>query len=445
MTRSEHNVTLIIGAGLTGLTAAFHLQRPYVLVDSEEAVGGLARSSTTRGFTFDQTGHWLHMRDPWTKGFVQDTVGCKLVSIVRKAAIFSYGVRTPYPYQAHTFGLPLEVVADCVLGFFTAHERLIDGKAKEIHSFGDHIRNQLGDGIARHFMIPYNTKLWTVHPDEMSAKWCQRFVPQPTPQEVVWGALRLEGAGHLIGYNQNFWYPAEGGIGTLPQAIHSALPSAARCSERIVTIDWRARTARTASGTTIAYASIVSTMPLTELVAALAEPPEQVRTAAQRLRRASVTYWNLAFAGADKDDAPQWTYFPEQSFPFYRMGSPTAALTSLAPPKHRSYWVEISHAPDAAASLEPQQLLDALVRAHVSAQGEEPVLCERHTIATAYVIMNHDYAKARDEILDWLRAQGILSTGRYGAWTYDSMEDALLAGRDAATWVHDYEAQHANG
>ena len=35
-----------------------------------------------------------------------------------------------------------------------------------------------GEGIARHFMLPYNEKLWGVHPREITAAWCSRFVPR---------------------------------------------------------------------------------------------------------------------------------------------------------------------------------------------------------------------------------------------------------------------------
>ena len=38
-------------------------------------------------------------------------------------------------------------------------------------------------------MIPYNTKLWGVHPREITSEWCSRFVPLPKLEDVVKGAV----------------------------------------------------------------------------------------------------------------------------------------------------------------------------------------------------------------------------------------------------------------
>ena len=66
-------------------------------------------------------------------------------------------------------------------------------------------------------MIPYNEKLWGVHPREITAAWCSRFVPLPKLEQVIAGAV---GAGPPeLGYNQSFLYPKRAG----------SRPSPARC------------------------------------------------------------------------------------------------------------------------------------------------------------------------------------------------------------------------
>jgi protoporphyrinogen oxidase len=54
------------------------------------------------------------------------------------------------------------------------------------------------------------------------------------------------------------------------------------------------------------------------------------------------------------------------------------------------------------------------------------------TLEHAYVIYDHDYRAALDVIEPFLAEQRIVSSGRYGAWNYSSMEDALIMGRAAA-------------
>ena len=54
---------LIVGAGLAGLSTAFHLKGlPYRIFEKEKEIGGLCRSYQIDGFTFDLTGHLLHFR-----------------------------------------------------------------------------------------------------------------------------------------------------------------------------------------------------------------------------------------------------------------------------------------------------------------------------------------------------------------------------------------------
>lgn len=429
---------LVAGAGLTGLSCAYHLKRPYELWERDDSVGGLSRTDEVRGFRFDKTGHWLHTRHAWTRQLITERLGIELVEITRNAVIHSHGVRTPYPFQANTYGLPIPVVAECLQGYFAARERRARGETQPATTFGDHIRDQLGDGIAKHFMFPYNTKLWTVPPDEMSARWCKRFVPSPEPEEVVLGALRREGAGHQIGYNNTFWYPRKGGIGVIANRLHDVLPTPAALGRRLTRIDQKQHLAYDDAGNVTSYASLVTTAPLTELITSLENPPARIKEAATRLRSAAVTYWNIAFKGSEEQGAPHWVYFPESEFPFYRMGSPSAVLANLAPVQHRSCWVEVSHRSGSSTTVTEQAIMDALAKSGVSAPGEEPTLMERRTIPIAYVIMDARFEALRDEILAWLAEQGIFSTGRYGAWTYNSMEDSIIAGREAAQSAEEY-------
>jgi protoporphyrinogen oxidase len=50
----------------------------------------------------------------------------------------------------------------------------------------------------------------------------------------------------------------------------------------------------------------------------------------------------------------------------------------------------------------------------------------------AYVVFDHAYYASLGAVRPFLEEQGIWSAGRYGAWNYSSMEDALLFGREAA-------------
>ena len=56
-------------------------------------------------------------------------------------------------------------------------------------------------------------------------------------------------------------------------------------------------------------------------------------------------------------------------------------------------------------------------------------------VPNAYVLQDPNYPVSRTTLLDYLKSQNILSTGRYGNWEYSAMEDALIHGRKAAEWL----------
>jgi protoporphyrinogen oxidase len=113
----QNRRTIVLGGGLTGISAALHLDGDYLVIERENRLGGLATTEHKDGFRFDHTGHWLHLRDDYIKGLIARLLGDEMVQVERKARIFSHGALTLYPFQANLKGLPTEVIHECLLGF----------------------------------------------------------------------------------------------------------------------------------------------------------------------------------------------------------------------------------------------------------------------------------------------------------------------------------------
>jgi protoporphyrinogen oxidase len=420
---------LIAGAGLAGLSAAYHLGSGCRVLERGDRVGGLARSENVDGFWFDWTGHYFHARDPYVRKWVQeDLLAGNLLEITRKARVFSQGVFTHYPYQINTHGLPAETIAECVLGFVKAQTTRWEGEPR---TFGEFVQRHLGDGFAKHFMIPYNRKLYQVDLDELSPAATGRFVPRPTMEQVVRGALGL--SEEAAGYNATFWYPREGGIGALPNALCKRVKVAIEQQAKIEAVDVARRRVRTMDGREWKYDALVWTLPLRALGELCADAPAPVREAASRLRAISVTVVELGVRGEARHEPFHWCYFPEESFPFYRAGSPSAVHAALAPTGHRSYSVEFSHRGDATQAVF-DQAIEGLQRCGIL-RREDVVLARARTIPCAYVLFDRDYEASRKVLLDFCAQHRIVPAGRFGLWEYSSMEDALLSGRAAAEQV----------
>jgi len=151
---------LILGAGLSGLSAAWHLQRlnkECLVFEKESEPGGLCRSKTVSGFTFDYCGHLLHFRSAYTLGLIKNLFQENLIEHKKSAWVYSYNRFTRYPFQANLFGLPRPVIKECLSGFIDA-QRNQPKKAKHNLSFFDWAHLTFGKGIARHlwFLITRN-------------------------------------------------------------------------------------------------------------------------------------------------------------------------------------------------------------------------------------------------------------------------------------------------
>ena len=422
---------LVLGAGLAGISAALALGGGYRLVERESRPGGLCRTELRDGFTFDATGHWLHLRDPDVQALAHEVLPGGWLTVQRRAAIWSHGVFTRYPYQVNTHGLPPAVATENVLGFIDAQLGAGGAELRERmpRNFAEFVLRHLGAGIARNFMFPYNEKLWTVPPTELTAEWMGRFVPRPTLEQVVRGAMGLEGDAE--GYNATFLYPREGGIESFVRALVARLPRPPECGVRPISIDPLRKVALLSTGEEVRYRAVISSIPLPEMVNLVDGAPPSVREASRRLRGATVTYVNVA--ARDVGGPPwHWVYLPGPDLRPYRVGSASAAVASLAPPGFRSFYVELSgRAPVPPAEAE-RSAREALLALGMIESPDDVLFADVRTIPQAYVIHDRAYGQAREAVRNWLGERDILVAGRSGNWEYSSMEDALLGGRQAA-------------
>ncbi len=421
---------LVLGGGLSGLSAAYHATRPAFVLEAESELGGECRSEQKDGFTFDRTGHWLHLRNPEMRALCLKALGEDgFVTVSRKSRIWSHGCLTAYPFQSHLYGLPLEVVAECLMGAINARTATANPELDEPQNFAEWICAYFGEGIARHFMLPYNARLWGVKANEITSGWCQRFVPKPNLEQIVRGALGCNAGAE--GYNAQFIYPKEGGIASLSNGMGRLVGEdriALNC--RAQKINWKKKIAFTAKGE-IAFEHLISSAPLPQLIGLLGDAvPEAVRDAAGKLRANEVTWLNLAL-NAKPLLPDHWIYVPEDRYPMYRVGSFSNAVPALAPEGCGSLYVELTdrsvapmdQLPQVTAGLVEMGFIKDAAQIRFALPGRAPC---------AYVIYDFEYQNARKTVLDWLAQEGIQSIGRYGDWNYSAMEDALLAGRAAA-------------
>lgn len=418
---------VIIGAGLTGLSAAYHLEQQgvtdYRLLEKEAEVGGLCRSVRQDGFTFDYTGHLLHISDPYVKTLIDNLIGLSQFNYIkRESAIYSHGVFTRYPFQVNLYGLPSDVIAECIEGFV---QRKKNSNPRTFYSW---ILAHFGAGFAKNFFFPYQHKLFCTHPKKFTASWTGRFVPQTTLEDIVAGSIkdRVDG----IGYNSYFYYPKQGGIDIIPHTFAQALHQPAQLNCDITSIDLTHKIVTCANGTEYPFDRLITTMPLPDLLAKIVDTSATNFSGLSRYFRASSVFnFNIGINQKNISDK-HWMYFPETTWPFYRMGCAHLFAASMAPHGCSSLYGECAYR----GTFDQRVLEQALHKTCelFSLERDAIVTTNILTIPCAYVV----YTRWRDtnieQLLARLRDLGIYSVGRYGSWKYASMQEAILDGRAIA-------------
>lgn len=431
MTASQPRCPVVIlGAGLTGLSAALHLRErgvPFRILEREAQVGGLARTDEERGFRFDRTGHLLHLRDPALRARVLGWLGDAPLTLSRQSRVWSHGVLTRYPFQAHTYGLPPQVAYDCVMGFLAA--RLAPANAPP-RDFVEYCHQHFGAGFSEQFLLPYNARLWGVPLESLTAAWCERFVPVPAVEDVIAGALGLPD--RELGYNAHFVYPRQG-IGELAASMHRALDASVELGRSPLGLD-PVRRELHLEGETLRYETLVSTLPLPSLLHLISEPSTALAARAAQLRATPLRYLDLAIDAPARSEL-HWVYLPEARHLCYRIGCYSNFSPAMVPEGKSSYYVELVDRAEPDLDVVVPTILATLREIGLIRAGDALAFARARWLDPAYVIFDAHHAAATTELHEQLTTRRIVSTGRYGGWNYSSMEDALRFGRDAAERV----------
>jgi len=473
---------LVVGAGPTGLSAAYHLGEDALLVERDREVGGVCRSTVVDGFTFDQAGHIMFSNDPYVNELYVKLLGDNLHWQNREAWIYSKKVYTRYPFQGSLYGLPPAVIRECLSGAIRArygdwratierphtnghvngastngcakpgesiHDCCADGILEaevplaiangttapndEPRNFEEFIYRVWGAGIAKHFAIPYNRKLWAVPLDEMETSWLGGRVPLPDLDEMIDGALAP--VPKPMGPNARFGYPLRGGFQALMSGFLPHLRGPLKLGTSLTSVDPNAHLATFSDGTTVRYDVLVSTIPLPELVRNIGDDaPEQVRHDAQSLRRVSVRCVNLGI-GRERLTDKHWIYYPEDTV-FHRIFVQGNASPECNPPGGFGLTCEITYAESKPLPCQGDALIarciDGCRRVGIITDDDPVWTAFMTDIPYAYVVYDHARAGRVRRVRDWLHQRDILLAGRYSEWEYYNSDHAFVAGRNAA-------------
>ncbi|MCL2144953.1 MAG: FAD-dependent oxidoreductase [Endomicrobia bacterium] len=419
---------IIIGAGISGLSAAYFLKQPYIVLEEKPYAGGLCRSFYENGFTFDCSGHFIHIKDEKIKSIVNKLSG-GVDEVARNASIFINGNFVPFPFQANLYHLDEKTKKECVDGVLKRKDAEISVKMP----FLSWCEAMFGKGITKYFMKPYNEKLWSCDLMKMTAEWTGPFVPRPDAGSIVKSAYSKNKTQY--GYNSIFYYPKKKGCQALIDGFLKKIK--VEYNSKTCEIDIKNKTAVTQDRKKYKYDSLISTQPLTELVRQIEQAPVSIKKAAKNLKCSSVRCVNLGVKSSKGIPKAlknrHWVYLPETSFPFYRAGIYSNINSLSAPENCYSFYVEFSSSsPVIPERFDLESAVNALKKAGFIGGNDEIISTNTVDMPYAYVIFDKEREQSLKIINEWLNKNNIFSIGRYGMWEYSFIEKNIKDAKNLA-------------
>jgi protoporphyrinogen oxidase len=409
-------MNLIIGAGITGLSfASFLKNEDYLILEASDSIGGYCKSIKQDGFVWDYSGHFFHFRNHWIKDYLLERMDVSLIKDCTKETQIYYNDRfIDFPFQKNIHQLEKEDFIDCLYDLFnpTVGNQL---------TFKDMLYNEFGKSIAEKFLVPYNEKLYACDLDLLDKDSMGRFFPHANKEQIISNFRNNDSSS----YNDNFTYPSGGAIEYVKSLASRCDSEKISLNEKLISIDLKSKTAIT-NKRKIKYNNLISTIPLPSLL-----NYAQINYKRKIYSWNKVLVFNLGFDKKGLDCKNHWIYFPDKSIRFYRIGYYDNIFSS----DRMSLYVEIgfSNNDEINVEVELKRVLEDLGKTGIKANNQ-------NLISSAYVIMDPAYVHiSKESEFDVINKKAMLkqynvhSIGRYGSWTYCSIEDNII---EAQTLAH---------
>ena len=435
--------TAVLGGGLSGLTLARLLHErgdAVIVLEAEPEYGGLCRSRTENGFTFDTGGsHIIFSRDREVLSFMRQMIGSNEQQNDRNTKIFYKGGFVKYPFENGLSDLPHEDRFFCISEFVKTLIALEKGELKDPENFRDWIYYTFGKGIAECYMVPYNEKIWKYPAEKMSLHWVDGRIPRPPVDDVIRSAVGIPTEGYT--HQSVFSYPLDGGIEALVKAIAKPVEPFIRTGFRITSVRKDGGRWQISNGTdTVEADRIVSTIPVQHLLAALEDVPPEITSACNALVYNSLVCVNIGITGSVPDYS--WLYIPDPALgKTNRVSFPSQYSRHVAPDGHAAILAEITHQPgDAVATMSDADLVREVTET-LAAMGlvtpEKIVYTSVVRQPFAYVVYDIRYQENIAKVTEYCRSLGIPLVGRFSQFEYLNMDGCI---RSVLDFVRQYPA-----
>ena len=423
---------VVLGTGMAGFGAAYRLHAEGItpmMYDKNRYYGGHTASFRYEtGFLFDMGPHISFTKDPRIQELFAESVDQQYETVQINLNNYWRGYWPLHPVQLHLHGLPEDVIVKVITGFVEERQ----APERPVKNYADWLLSSFGRSFAELFPEQYTRKYHTTTADNMSTDWLGPRIYRPSLEEVLRGALSP--AAPHVHYITHFRYPSEGGFMCY---LRNFLPLGnLKLNHELVCIDPRSRQLRFSNEVVVQYDSLVSSVPLPDLVHMIQGAPPDVIEAAGLLACSTCVLVNV---GVDREDLSRahMTYFYDEDICFSRLGFPHMLSPHNAPPGTGSIQAEVyfseKYKPFTGS---PDDWIEPVIRdlRRCGLLREHDRILSRKAMLLRYanVIFDLDRSAALETVHGYLDDLGIAYCGRYGDWGYMWTDESFKSGELAA-------------
>ena len=453
----EGNVTdvnkhvLVLGGGLTGLSAAYVLSKAGFSVkvfESDATVGGLSKTIEKDGFRFDLGGHRFFTKDARIDGFVRRLMEGELLSVNRTSKIYMRNKFFDYPLKPFNaiFGLGM-LTTLAIMGDYGIEKLRCMVKSRDCVSLEDWVVRNFGRTMFDIYFKEYSEKVWGIDCKRISAEWVARRINGLSLPKAVKNAFFKFTGKDIPTLTDNFIYP-ELGIGRISDRLKdeiekenavytgTSVESVNHSNFRIDSI-----VVKDHSSTRIVHGKeFVSSMPATKLLSILnPAPPEDILDAASKLKFRDLVIVTIML-DRERVTNQTWIYIPEQKIPFGRIHEPTNWSMKMAPRGKTLIVMEFFCFKGDPVWNETDERLREITIENLEKLGfikkEEVIDGMVVRVPKAYPLFEIGYKELCKKVYDYLALFNNLHVaGRTGMFRYYNMDHAIESGLDTAEFI----------
>jgi protoporphyrinogen oxidase len=407
---------LVIGGGITGLSfAEATAGDDYLICESLSDVGGYCQTIKQDGFIWDYSGHFFHFRHKEIEDQLVTRIGRERVrTVVKDSRIHFKGKWIDFPFQRNIHQLPHDDFIDCLVDLF-------ERNPGPVSNFKEMLWAKFGKGICERFLFPYNEKLYATDLSVLDVDAMGRFFPHANAEEIIRG---FRGQNNQS-YNATFTYPEGGAIEYVRATQQGVRADRILLNEPVTQVDLKNKIARTPKRE-IQFERVVSCAPF----------PKLLELTGTEYDRSLYTYnkvlvFNLGFSSKGPKGI-HWIYYPERDLCFYRVGF----YDNIFDSPRMSMYIEIGYPKDAVIDAAEVERMRERTLADLRKVG---IVTDQQLVSWHSIVLDPAYVHITQRSLADVAAKkaqlaqhGVYSIGRYGSWTYCSIEDNIVEARELA-------------